>query len=211
MLERYLELKTLEYLLHKWGPLIKQHCPKDSKVEYQNHIFLSPENLSKKRAFQIQGVATPFVCIWPSSPLTFDTQFYSRSVLPRDLEVEGKLYRVYYYDVSLDLGLYASSYFKSFRDLVVQDILDLDRLRYLIYDIKELIPGLTTKVEFKLDSLRTRDNLDEKTQNRSFDLISAYKVRATLPYCQDFNYLNSIKVFLNDSLIYEKQGEESGS
>ena len=211
-LAKYIEFRIFELFRNRMVDIIKPHCREDSVEDVYKHLFLCPANLSKKRNFQLQGVLSPFVCMWRTSLLNWNTDFYARSVLPRDFSYETtngeiRCERGFLYDLEVDFELFSSSYYKSFRDRVNQNIIDMDRLRYFDIDIKELLTDckqLTTRAEVMVNQLQPTDNV-ENEQNRSFDLNASYKVKMTVPYCHGFDYIDKIIIYLNENKIYEKE------
>lgn len=213
-LAKYIEFRVFELFKNRLIDTISPHCREDSKEDLYKHLFLCPAQLSKKRSFQLHGVLSPFVCLWRTSPLNWNEDFYARSVLNREFEYydkEGnhKVERGFLYDFQVDFELFSSSYYKDFRDKINIDLIDMDRLRYFDFDVKELLSDCSewiTRAEVMLTNSKSTDNIDSE-QNRSFDLSSTYTVKISVPYCRSFDYLNSIKVYLNDNLIYQKDAE----
>ena len=214
-LAKYLEFKIFELFKNRLVNIISPHCRKDSVEDIYQHLFLCPANLSKKRNFQLQGVLSPFVCLWRTSPLTWNKEFYGRSVLNRDFyyhDTEDRLRceRGFMYDIEIDFELFSSSYYKSFRDRVNQNLLDMDRLRYFDINVKELLTDckcLTTRIELMLDALQATDTIQDEQNSRSFDLNATYKVKMTVPYCREFEFLNRIQIYLDKNKVYEKESQ----
>ena len=213
-LAKYLEFRVFELFKNRLIDIIAPHCRENSKEDIYKHLFLCPAQLSKKRNFQLHGVLSPFVCIWRTSPLNWNEEFYARSVLYRDFEYEkinGEVgfERGFLYDFLITFELFSSSYYKDFRDRVNMDLIDMDRLRYFDFQVKELLKDCKdwrTRAEVKLVGMQPTDNVDPKN-NRSFDLNAKYEVRITVPYCHGFGYLDAIKVYLNENLIYQRDAE----
>lgn len=214
-LARYLEFRVFEMFKNKLVPVIKPHCREGSVEDVYKHLFLCPANLSKKRNFQLQGILSPFVCLWRTSLINWNKEFYGRSVLNREFyytDKDGKqrCERGFMYDVEIEFELFSSSYYKSFRDRINQNILDMDRLRYFDIQVKELLTDcncMKTKAEFMLEGLQATDNIGDNQENRSFDLNAKYKVKMTVPYCRSFDYVDKVEIYLNENKIYEKQYE----
>ena len=212
-LAKYLEFRVFEMFKNRMVPVIKPHCREGSVEDIYQHLFLCPANLSKKRNFQLQGVLSPFICLWRTSLITWNKDFYGRSVLNRDFYYTDKngnkrCERGFMYDVEIEFELFSSSYYKSFRDRVNQNILDMDRLRYFDIQVKELLTDcncMKTRAEFMLEDMRPTDNVGEDQNNRSFDLNAKYKVKMTVPYCRGFDYVDKVELYLNENKIYEKQ------
>ena len=211
-LAKYLEFRVFEMFRNKLIPAIKPHCRQDSVEDIYKHIFLCPANLSKKRNFQLQGVLSPFICLWRTSLINWNKNYYGRSVLNRDFyytDKDGKTRceRGFMYDVEIEFELFSSSYYKSFRDRVNQNLLDMDRLRYFNVQVGELLTDcecMKTRAEFMLENMQPTDNVGEDQNNRSFDLNAKYKVKMTVPYCRSFDYVDKLEVYLNENKIYEK-------
>ena len=214
-LAKYLEFRIFELFKNRLYDIILPYAREESKEDLYKHIFLCPPQLSKTRNFQLHGVLSPFVCMWRTSPLEFPKDFYARSVLGRTFEYTKKdgspgAEEGFLYDLKFDIELFSSSYYRTFRDRVNQDILDMDRLRYFYIDIKELLhdcEGMNTRIELMLTGIQATDNLDAKG-NRSFDLNMKYTVRVTIPYCRGSEYPNAIEVYLNENRIFFKEVEE---
>ncbi len=214
-LAKYLEFRVFELFKNTLTPSIAPHCRNGVKEDVYQHLFLCPSQLSKKRNFQLKGVLSPFVCLWRTSALKWTDDFYGRSVLNRTFTYQDKDGNIlaeegFLYDITFTIELFSSSYYRTFRDRINQDLLDFDRLRYFDIDIKELLKDcacMKTRIEVKLDDMKTSDNIDEKN-NRSFDMNAIYTIKMTVPYARSFDYLNAIKVYLNDNLIYEHSAED---
>lgn len=216
-LAKYLEFRIYEIFKNRMVEDIRPHCRQNSVEDLYKHLFLCPANLSKKRNFQLHGVLSPFVCLWRTSPLNWNKKhgLYSRSVLNRDFfytDTEGnaRCERGFLYDLEFDLELFSSSYYKSFRDRVNQNLIDMDRLRYFYIDIKEMLTDcaeMKTRIELNLEGLTATDKVQDGQNNRSFDLNAKYKVRMSIPYCRSFDYINRIEIYLNENLIYERDLE----
>ncbi len=214
-LAKYLEFRVFEMFKNRLVPVIRPHCREGSVEDVYKHLFLCPANLSKKRNFQLQGVLSPFVCLWRTSLINWNKEFYGRSVLNREFyytDKDGKqrCERGFMYDVEIEFELFSSSYYKSFRDRINQNILDMDRLRYFDIQVKELLTDcncMKTRAEFMLEGLQATDNIGDNQENRSFDLNAKYKVKMTVPYCRSFDYVDRVEIYLNENKIYEKQYE----
>ena len=203
-LSTYVTFKVFNLFRDRLLPIINEYRKdKSDNSDLFRHLFLSPESYSKRRAFQVKGVLSPFVCLWASSPLTYNKTFYSRSVLPQYFEyidckkcdecLETKedydirdcpgytVQKGFLYDYEKKFELSASSYFANFRASIEQDLLDFDRLRYFDVNVDELLPGYSCKVELLLDTISNNDNVDQISGNRSFDLGAKYTLKITLP------------------------------
>jgi len=216
-LAKYLEFRIFELFRNSLINIIKPHCREGSKEDIYKHLFLCPSQDSKKRSFQLQGVLSPFVCLWRTSPLNWNTddKLYGRSVLNRtfvylDKEGHRKAEEGFLYDVRFDFELFSSSYYKTFRDRCNQDLIDMDRLRYFDISVKELLKDcaeMNTRAEVMLTGIKQTDTIGNNQENRSFDLSATYTVKISVPYCRSFDYIENIKVYLNENLIYQKDVE----
>lgn len=211
-LAKYLEFRIFELFRNRMVNIIRPHCRQNSVEDIYQHMFLCPANLSKNRNFQLQGVLSPFVCLWRTSPIKWNKDFYGRSVLPRSfvyLDKEGKEQweMGFMYDLEIDFELFSSSYYKSFRDRVNQNLIDMDRLRYFDIQVAELFTNCassTTRAEVMLEDLQATDTIQDGQNNRAFDLNAKYKVKITVPYCRSFDYIDRIVIYLGENKIYEK-------
>lgn len=212
-LAKYLEFRIFELFRNRIVDIIRPHCRQNSVEDIYQHMFLCPANLSKNRNFQLQGVLSPFVCLWRTSPIKWNKDFYGRSVLPRSfvyLDKEGKEQweMGFMYDLEIDFELFSSSYYKSFRDRVNQNLIDMDRLRYFDIQVAELFTNCassTTRAEVMLEDLQATDTIQDGQNNRAFDLNAKYKVKITVPYCRSFDYIDRIVIYLGENKIYEKE------
>ena len=213
-LDTLITFKIFSIFRDRMVPLINEYRKTPNETELYNHLFLAPESFSKRRAFQVKGIASPFICLWSSSPLSYVKEFYSRSVLPRDfqyIDSDGKtrIERGYLNDYQKSFELSSSSFFADFRGSVMQDLLDLDRLRYVKINVDELLPGFSCVIELMLESLVQRENVDQASDNRSFDLGAKYTVKVTLPVLSRPElYIENIRLFLNSELIWQKEVSE---
>ena len=209
-LNTYVEFKIFEIFRDRMLPIVNRYRRDDKDTEIYRHIFLAPESYSKKRAFQVKGVLSPFVCLWASSPLSYVKEFYSRSVLPQDFlyTVDGKeqLDRGFLYDYEKSFELSSSSFFADFRASVMQDLLDLDRLRYFDINVDELLPGYSCVIELLLENMVQKENVDQSGGNRSFDLGAKYHLKVTLPVLSKPElYIEKVKLYLNSRLEWLRE------
>lgn len=215
-LAKYLEFRIFELFRNRLIEIIEPHCREGSKEDVYKHLFLCPSQASKKRNFQLKGVLSPFVCLWRTSPLKWNKDLYGRSVLNRTFYYQGKdgeckAEEGFLYDVEFDLELFSSSYYRTFRDKVNQDLIDMDRLRYFDIDIKELLKDcveMKTRAEVMLNDMKASDQIGDNQENRSFDLNATYTVKISVPYCRTFDYIENVEVYLNDNLIYQREVTE---
>ena len=212
-LSTFTTFKIFEIFRNRMLPLINQYRKDSKETELYKHIFLAPAVFSKKRAFQVKGVSTPFVCLWASSPLSYTKEFYSRSVLPQDFryEVDGveRIDRGFLYDYEATFELSSSSYFADFRASVEQDLSDLDRIRYFDINVDELLPGYSCVIELMLSGMTRTDNVDQASGNRSFDLGAKYSLRITLPVLSKPElYIEKINLYLESQLVWLREAIE---
>ena len=209
-LDTYVVFKIFNIFRTRMLPLVN-HYRKDTKeTELYRHLFLAPESFSKKRAFQVKGVLSPFVCIWATSSLSYTKEFYSRSVLPQDFEFvsDGKtvVEPGFLYDYQKSFEVSSNSFFADFRASVAQDLLDLDRIRYFRVNVDELLPGYPCVIELLLDNMVQKDNVDQTGGNRSFDLGAKYNLKITLPVLSRSElYLENLRLFLNSESIWQRE------
>lgn len=209
-LGQYFLFKVFGFFRDRSWDFIKSYMPLVSKdpsnpfeptvKEELRHIFLAPESLARQKSFQVQGVASPFICLWRTSALTWDTEFgdgrYGHSVLPRDISYidpetnKEKVVRAFSQGYTFDLQLYAQSYFQDFVDKFNFNLLELDRLRCFKLDFSELIPGETSQVELLLKGIDISDTPVTATEGRSFNLKASYRV-----------HFHSFTAFTDDALI----------
>jgi len=208
--DTYIMFKIFDIFRSRMLPIVNGYRRDEKDSDIYKHVFLAPESYSKKRAFQVKGALSPFVCLWASSPLSYVKEFYSRSVLPQDFlyTVDGKdrIDRGFLYDYEKSFELSSSSYFADFRGSVMQDILDLDRIRYFDVNVDELLPGYSCKVELMLNNMVQTENVDQVGSNRSFDLGAKYQLKITLPVLSKPElYIDKIKLYLNSELIWLRE------
>lgn len=214
-LAKYIEFRVFELFRNRLVSSIEPHCREGAKEDIYRHLFLCPATLGKQRNFQLHGVVSPFVCLWRTSALAWNPEFYARSVLYRDFiyeDTEGntRSERGFLYDFSIKFTLFSSSYYKDFRDRVNIDLIDMDRLRYFDFEVKELLADCKswkTRAEVKLETFNYEDKYTQSNGDRSFDLSANYEVKITVPYCRSFGYLDAIKVYINSNLVYERDAE----
>jgi len=211
-LSTYVTFKLFQLFKDRLLPLVNEYRRDDKTTDIYKHIFLAPESFSKKRAFQVRGVSSPFVCLWAASPLSYNKAFYSRSVLPIDFEYTDclkcdpctkdkdcpglKMDRGFLYDYEQKFELSSSSFFADFRASIMQDLLGMDRIRYFDINVDELLPGYSCKIELLLENLVQNETVDQVGGNRSFDLGAKYNLKITLPVLSKPElYITKIKAF----------------
>jgi hypothetical protein len=210
MLDRYLEFKIFEFFRDRLTSVINTYRSSETQSEenFYKHIFLAPESYSATKSFQVNGVLTPYVCLWATSPLQFNSEFYGKSVLPRNIsytDASGAvvMQRAFVYELQKDFEFVASSYFKSFVGDINQQLIELDRIRFFDLDMSELLYNFTSRIVLELTGLVMKDQVDESSDNRAFTLNAKYRVKVTMPLKCDYSYVNSLKVYLNSKIIYE--------
>lgn len=206
-------------------PVVNAYRRDDKNSDLYKHIFLAPESYSKKRAFQVKGVSTPFVCLWASSPLSYNKSFYARSVLPTDFKYVSclkceechkdedcpglRVDRGFLYDYEQKFELSSSSYFAEFRSSVAQDLLDLDRVRYFDINVDELLPGYSCKAELLLENMAYNEVVDSSGGNRAFNLGAKYGLKITLPVLSKPElYLTNMNLFLDSESSWMQEAVE---
>jgi hypothetical protein len=209
----YVEFKIFELFRDRMLPIINQYRKDEKENDLYRHLFLAPENYSKKRVFQVRGVLSPYCCLWATSPLKFNKDFYSRSVLPRDFvskdsEGQQRYERGYLYDYEKSFEFSAGSFFKDFIGQVNQDLLDFDRLRYFKINVDELLPGFSSVCELMLSDISSSEVVDQVSDNRSFTLGAKYDLKITLPIISKSSYISKIRLYLNSHRIYEREVSE---
>lgn len=206
--DRYFDYKIFELFRDKLSPIINSYRKdEDSKGSLYKHIFLAPESLSRKRSFQLQGVTSPYVCLWSPNYFSWDTKTYAFSVMRRTFQYtskEGKTEHTqgWLYQQTKDYYVKASSYFQSFTQEINRDLYDFDRLRYFWISLDELLPSCRTKIELKLDRIEVVQNVDESSSSRSFDVVARYKMTATFPVIVKEWVVNNVNLYLNENLIF---------
>jgi len=104
--------------------------------------------------------------------------------------------------------LSCASYFRTFIEEVNQQVLELDRLRYVQIPFLEIHPFFKVqRSELYLKDLVTSENLNESQGQRYFQLACKYTFRCTLPIIPAMQpeMLNRLIVFLNENKIYERE------
>jgi hypothetical protein len=211
----YVEFKVFELFRDRMLPLINQYRKDggEKDTDLYRHLFLAPENYSKKRVFQVRGVLSPYCCLWATSPLKFNEDFYARSVLPRDFmfkDSEGnQRYETgFLYDYEKSFEFSAGSFFKDFIGQVNQDLLDFDRLRYFKINVDELLFGFSSVCELMLSDISSSEVVDQVSDNRSFTLGAKYNLKITLPIISKTSYISRVRLYLDDHKIYEREVTE---
>jgi len=225
-LDTYVLFKIFQLFRDRLIPIVNEYRKDTKETDIFKHIFLAPESYSKKRAFQVKGVSSPFVCLWASSPLSYNKAFYARSVLPVDFKYlpECKkcdpctkdddcpgltIDRGFLYDYEKKFELSSSSFFADFRASVMQDLLDLDRVRYFDINVDELLPGYPCKIELLLENMAQAENVDQAGGNRSFDLAAKYNLKITLPVLSKPElYVEKVNLFLDKQMDWLKEATE---
>jgi hypothetical protein len=203
-------MKVFELFRDRLTPTINKYRKDEKDADLYRHLFLAPESYSKKRVFQVRGVLSPYCCLWATSPLKFNKQFYSRSVLPidfayTDLDGNEAIDRGFLYDYEKTFEFSSGSFFKDFVGQVNQDLLDLDRLRYFKINVDELLNGYSCVIELMLNDAVTSEVVDQASDNRSFVLGGKYQLKITLPILSKSESLDSVSVYLNSHQIYQRE------
>jgi hypothetical protein len=206
----YVEFKIFELFRDRMLPIVNQYRKEEKGGELYRHLFLAPENYSKKRVFQVKGVLSPYCCLWSTSPLRFNKEFYSRSVLPRyfsyiDSDGKERCESGFLYDYEKNFEFSAGSFFKDFIGQVNQDLLDFDRLRYFKINVDELLPGFSCVCELMLSDISSSESVDQVSDNRSFTLGAKYVLKITLPILSKTFFVNRVRVYLEGHKIYERE------
>jgi hypothetical protein len=206
----YVEFKVFELFRDRMLPLVNQYRKEEKGDELYRHLFLAPENYSKKRVFQVRGVLSPYCCLWSTSPLKFNKEFYSRSVLPRyfsylDSDGKERCESGFLYDYEKNFEFSAGSFFKDFIGQVNQDLLDFDRLRYFKINVDELLPDFSCVCELMLTDISSSESVDQVSDNRSFTLGAKYALKITLPMLSKTSLVNRVRVYLEGHKIYERE------
>jgi hypothetical protein len=208
-IDSYVVFKIFELFRDRLLPTVNQYRKDEKESDLYRHLFLAPESYSKKRVFQVRGVLSPYCCLWSTSPLKFNKDFYSRSVLPRDftwVDVEGRERHEsgFLYDYEKTFEFSAGSFFKDFIGQVNHDLLEFDRLRYFKVNVDELLFGFSCVCELMLSDISSSESLDQVSENRSFNLGAKYNLKITLPLLSKSFYIEKVRLFLNGSKIYER-------
>jgi hypothetical protein len=209
-IDSYVVFKVFELFRDRLLPTVNQYRRDEKDTDLYRHLFLAPESYSKKRVFQVRGVLSPYCCLWSTSPLKFNKDFYSRSVLPRDFEYvdsENKKRHEsgFLYDYEKTFEFSAGSFFKDFIGQVNHDLLEFDRLRYFRVNVDELLHGFSCVCELMLSDISSSESLDQVSENRSFNLGAKYVLKITLPIMAKSSYIERVRLFLNGSKIYERE------
>jgi hypothetical protein len=209
----YVEFKVFELFRDRMLPIVNQYRKHEKEGEVYRHLFLAPENYSKKRVFQVRGVLSPYCCLWATSPLRYNKDFYARSVLPREfvfVNAEGneQCEGGFLCDYEKTFEFSAGSFFKDFIGQVNQDLLDLDRLRYFEVNVDELLPGFHSVCELMLLDMSSSESVDQASDNRSFTLGAKYSLKITLPILSKSSFISKVRLYLDGHKIYEREAVE---
>jgi hypothetical protein len=209
-IDSYVALKVFELFRDRLLPTVNQYRKDEKESDLYRHLFLAPESYSKKRVFQVRGVLSPYCCLWATSPLKFNKDFYSRSVLPVDFKYVGsenkELHAIgFLYDYEKTFEFSSGSFFKDFIGQVNHDLLEFDRIRYFKINVDELLPGFSCVCELMLSDISSSESLDQASENRSFNLGAKYGLKITLPILSKSSYVERVRIFLNGGKIYERE------
>ncbi len=202
-LGQYLQFKIFEFFRDHFWPLILPYTP-ESKLSISHpfdievstilkHLFIAPEELSRKKSFNLTGAESPFICFWVTSPLEWNIAHggYGNSVLPRDFEylVEDpdnpgtqikKNSRGFLQDYRFSFEIFSSSYYRDFRDKLNFNLMELDRIRMIPLSLVELMPGFKTHAELLLKGIKFKDVAQTNKTARAFSLSASYETSLTL-------------------------------
>ena len=209
--DRYFDYKLFEFFRDRMFNIVNLYRKDEKNEDIYKHLFLSPDTLARKRAFQFQGVIYPYLALWANNQFDWTSGFYSRSSLRRDFSYinpeTGNLEYCngFLYDLHKEYVIYGASYFQTFIQSVSQDLLDLDRLRYFDIDCSELLPGFKTRVELKPVNRSFNSALDEKKSERCFTGAFLYDFSVTFPVINKDSFINQVEIYLNEHKIYESE------
>jgi hypothetical protein len=209
-IDSYVVFKVFELFRDRLLPIVNQYRKDEKETDLYRHLFLAPESYSKKRVFQVRGVLSPYCCLWSTSPLKFNKDFYARSVLPRDFEyVDSENLKRheggFLYDYEKTFEFSAGSFFKDFIGQVNHDLLEFDRLRYFKVNVDELLRGFSCVCELTLSDISSSESVDQVSENRLFNLGAKYGLKITLPIMARSSYIEKVQLFLNGGKIYERE------
>jgi len=196
----YLDFKVFSLIRDRFEGVINAHRGSEEHLPIYKHIFMAPTDLARQRSFRISGVATPYVCVWPSSVAKWSDDFwYGKSVLPVDFAA-GDEFRGsgYLYHLKRDYNFSAGSYFRSFVNDVNFNLLEVDRLRYFGVDVSEICEGYVTQLEFQLGGMNMTDVTDEGSSQRLFQLTATYAVDVSLPVVGKTVVWEGLRIWLED-------------
>lgn len=225
-LGQYLQFKVFEFFRDHFWPMILPYTPQsDLAVSHPfdvdvsvilRHLFMAPEQISREKAFNITGAASPFICFWANSPLELHTPNggYGSSILPQYFEYLDddpdnpgtkikKISKGFLQDYKFNFEIFSSSYYKDFRDKLNFNLLELDRIRSVPLSLTELFPSYETKIELLLKGIKFKDTTQSDTTSRAFSLSASYEASLTL--ATQFNSEGvsiSVNLYLNDSKIW---------
>ena len=209
-LDTYISLKVFNVFRSRLWPIV-QDFRKDpyKRSDIWRSLFLSPEKVSKTRSFMLKGVVSPFVCLWPSTAVSWQKNGYARSAVVRNLTFvptgspSGKevTEQGWVFSITKSFELTASSYYKDFIGAINQDLLELDRLRVLTVNVDELgIKGWHCPFNFEIQDVVTGETLEDTT--RAFNLGAKYTVSCTVPWLAKTRPLEGIRLYLNNNEIW---------
>jgi hypothetical protein len=212
-IDTYVSFKIFELFKDRLLPTVNIYRKDEKETDLYRHLFMAPENYSKKRVFQVKGVLTPYCCLWATSPLKFNKDFYARSVLPVDFSFSDEggqvsAERGFLYDYEKTFEFSSGSFFKNFIGQVNQDLLDFDRIRYFRVNVDELLVGYSCVCELVLNDLVPSESVDQESGNRSFSLGGKYNLKITLPVLSKSSYLDKVSIFLNGNKFYMRDVDE---
>jgi len=209
-LDTYIAMKVFGVFRDRAWPLVQRF----RKAEYQRQpvwrsLFMSPEKVSKTRSFMLKGVVSPFVCLWPSTAVSWQKNRYARSAVVRNMTFvpagsptgEEVTEQGWVFSLTKSFELTASSYYKDFIGAINQDLLELDRLRVLTVNVDELgVGGWHCPFSFEIQDVVTGETLEDTA--RSFSLGAKYTVSCTVPWLTKTRLLEGVQLYLNDNRIW---------
>lgn len=212
LFNRYFDYKVYSLIRDRTFNIINAYRKDEKEQDIYKHIFLAPDAIARKRAFQLQGVIYPYIALWANSQFDWTDQWsYSRSCLRRDFSYENPVTKEvnycngFLYDMTKEYVIYSSSYFQTFIQSVAEDLTDFDRLRYFDIDCSELLPGFVSHIEFKPKGRNFTSSVDEKKSERNFTGAYLYDMSVTFPVIDKDKFLDKVEIYLNDNKIFESE------
>ena len=214
-LDSYLVFKVFELFRDSFTNIVNASI-KNEVPDLTKHIFIAPSSLQPRKSFHLKGIQLPYVGLWGTSPLTYNPDWYARSVLPRTFQYfipdpknpEQKIEqqeRGFLQDFKKTYEVSGASYFKDFIGMLNFALLEFDRTRYFDISTTELLPESTTRCELNLDSLNQAEQVDERQGTRRFNLVAIYTLRITLPILGKSMFIDNVNLYLNDNKIWVKE------
>ena len=207
--DRYFDYKIFELFRDKLLTTINKFRKEEEITSIYSHLFMAPQELAGRKAFQLKGVALPFVCFWPLSYFDWIPEKYGQSVLSRDFSYldennERRGATGFLYHVQKEVAIYASSYFTDFTQQVSMDLMDFDRLRYFDIDCSQILPQCSTRVELLKKTMNVESKLDEISATRQFSLGAVFNLSLSFPVLNKDRFFDKVEIYINDNKEYEK-------